>query len=1326
MTTLIPSTPTVSPTSAEFRHNTEYPSINDDLTLEPSVSTILNKIQETLLTLSNSFFNNVFKVEVSIDPPPILAQKSTPPTAEIPLLEPKLIGQVTSQIEGKVTAHLPQTPPRLLKTGDPIYRQDTLETAPNSEISITLNEGGLIQLGPRSQLFLEDYQYSSSTETGFLKLNVINGLFRYLSGKLSNDTQPHTIITTPSANIGIRGSELSGEIMEDGSTTLLHLNGLFTITSRLHAQEITVYERGTTIHIPNSVNSITFEYLNEQQIEEQHQLWQLPNSQQASIEPSILNNYTFTLDFPTPSPFNITTPYERPLLLYKDMPFGNNLPPIKGESPFPPPMPHDPKPFLQPNFLDPSFGISPDNPLLLPPKTENLIEIIKGKPDSVPNSRPENKPSPEHTLLLREDEGIDIIPPKNQAITQWTEPDHGTLSQITSNHLFYIPKLNYHGNDSLTYTLDHQTKVQVHLLITPVNDPPLTQSDTFYLHNEDRLVLSPEELLGNDTDPDHGDRLTVVSVAPLLLYNEEGQVLSDLTQGTVQLTEEGPIAYQPNPDFQGNAYFTYTVQDQQGATTIEQVTVQVSMDDNPITAVDDELLLSPASTWKIPHQVLLANDNGNLPLKIIEVLNPTTGNVQLTSQDILFTPTAPNVENAQFEYILSDGERTTTATVTLKTISTTDDKQIPIANDDQLSTHNATLPFPIVPQQLLANDLVPEGQELTLTEITEVNAGKVEFTQGLILFTPDPSFLQQRQGSFHYTITDATGHLSTATVKLILDNQPPITYPDQFELPRTHPVFLSTYQLMANDQDPENDPLTFVDVNQPTNGQVFLDQEHNIVFTPNTIPPLSPTGQFTYQLTDGHGNLSSARVTLFFHNTPPTAQNDTLSTASRQPLTLLTSTLLENDHDLEGERLTVTEVMDSLHGDINFDKQGNLVFTPNQQFVEQQFGLFYYQVTDQQGNSDEAQVIIEFNNAAPVARPDFLNFTGEHQSIPLSQLLANDYDSEGDSIQFYQFNAVTHGQLVFSDSTTLLFVPDKQFFEQKLGSFIYEIQDSQGQTSQAKVTLQLNNQSPEAQGEQFILDTSPPWLFSIPDLLANDSDPEGDPLELVVTSVTNGQITLREQYILFEPADNFSGQGGFTYLVKDDKGGTAQAQVTLLTQSTSQSSTANDDQKSILKDQITIPDPLSNLQESADEIEMITPFPAFIAPQNLLNFSPTEPVNADTQLLINTLIDQQVEQGHLDHIMANPLEISNITKVNSLPSTHLILDIESFELFKENEELTLFLGLAKNEYFSTGSQDHNLLQAEKMNFEFEGSYQRYIAESAEFSISPDFAFQLFS
>ena len=112
--------------------------------------------------------------------------------------------------------------------------------------------------------------------------------------------------------------------------------------------------------------------------------------------------------------------------------------------------------------------------------------------------------------------------------------------------------------------------------------------------------------------------------------------------------------------------------------------------------------------------------------------------------------------------------------------------------------------------------------------------------------------------------------------------------------------------------------------------------------------------------------------------------------------------------------------------------------------------------------------------------------------------------------------------------------------------FTYTINDGRGGTATATVTVTITapiNRPPVAVDDTAVTTVSTPVTINV---LANDSDPDGDPLTVIsVTQPTNGGVQISNNEVIYQPQRGFTGVDAFTYTISDGRGGTATANVTV-------------------------------------------------------------------------------------------------------------------------------------------------------------------------------------
>ncbi len=176
----------------------------------------------------------------------------------------------------------------------------------------------------------------------------------------------------------------------------------------------------------------------------------------------------------------------------------------------------------------------------------------------------------------------------------------------------------------------------------------------------------------------------------------------------------------------------------------------------------------------------------------------------------------------------------------------------PVANDNSSITDSNT---PVV-IDVLANDFDPDGDPLTIIAVGMASSGQVINNGNNITYLPNPDFVGV--DSFSYTISDGQGGEASAmvTVTVVAANRPPVANDDRAVTNRNTPVLID---VLANDFDPDGDPLTIVSVTAPQNGTAAI-QNDRILYTP--AAGFRGTDRFGYTISDGRGGTDSANVTV--------------------------------------------------------------------------------------------------------------------------------------------------------------------------------------------------------------------------------------------------------------------------------------------------------------------------------------------------------------------------------------------------------------------------------------------------------------------------------
>jgi VCBS repeat-containing protein len=321
-------------------------------------------------------------------------------------------------------------------------------------------------------------------------------------------------------------------------------------------------------------------------------------------------------------------------------------------------------------------------------------------------------------------------------------------------------------------------------------------------------------------------------------------------------------------------------------------------------------------------------------------------------------------------------------------------------------------------------------------------------------------------------------------------------------------------------------------------------------------------------------------VELLQSNVAPVAQNDALILSETAGKTEITSILLANDSDSDGDTLAVSAVqaVSASGASVSIGPDGKVSYDAGDIFADLDNGetatdSFTYTVTDGNGHVSTATATLTITgvtqNFAPIAADDTFGLNEDWGATDVTaSLLDNDSDPDGDSFQITAVQGVSgKGAIVTLGPDGKVSYDAGQIFtdledgEKATDTFTYTITDSKGLTSTATATVIISgispqNSAPVAVNDLLALaeDAGKSDLTGL--ILANDTDADGDALTVTsvqalsargaaVTVDATGKVHYDAGAIFSYLDTGQTATDTFTYTVTDAAGATSTATATL-------------------------------------------------------------------------------------------------------------------------------------------------------------------------------------
>ncbi|ENN6985275.1 tandem-95 repeat protein [Vibrio parahaemolyticus] len=595
------------------------------------------------------------------------------------------------------------------------------------------------------------------------------------------------------------------------------------------------------------------------------------------------------------------------------------------------------------------------------------------------------------------------------------------------------------------------------------------------------IIITTEELLSNVDDEDK-DTLSVENL------------IIDKGNGTLVDNGDGTWTFTPQIDDDTEVSFTFDIIDDEDLVVSGSANLDILPINDAPNAENDVITTEEDTAVTIDVLVNDSDVEGDV-LSIQSASVPSEqGSVDIVNGKLVFTPAENFNGEATITYIVTDGDLTDEAKVTV-TVTPVNDS--PVAVDDTTSIQEDTA----VTIDVLTNDTDVDGDKLSIESASvPKEQGTVEVVNGKLVFTPTENF--NGDAEIIYTVTD--GALTDqATVKVTVNavNDTPVVESNIADQALAEDFTPYTIDLNTafSDVDNVDGELTF-SVSGNSNIQVAIV---------NGIATITPTADWngsetlTFTATDPSGESISQTVNF---TVAPVAD----IVADKATVVEDTSTVIKvlgNDtFEGDGKVVSLDTNNGPANGTVSVNPDGSVTYTPNDNYHGTD--SFTYIVTSG-GVSESTTVSVDVTpvNDAPVAKDDIAT-TQEDTAVTID-VLSNDTDVDGDKLSIQSATVPeAQGKVEIVDGK-LVFTPAENFNGH--AEITYTVTDGQ-LTDEAKVTVTVNpvNDAPtiKVDAVESITEDAVNTDTVVATLTVRDTDTSEDQLTVSLENNSNGYFVL--------------------------------------------------------------------------------------------------------------------------------------------------------------------------------------------------------------------------
>ncbi|MFA8435935.1 MAG: Ig-like domain-containing protein [Marinifilaceae bacterium] len=316
--------------------------------------------------------------------------------------------------------------------------------------------------------------------------------------------------------------------------------------------------------------------------------------------------------------------------------------------------------------------------------------------DDTPDARADNFSVNEDAILtdntMSNDQGLGDPPVQ---VVSNTDPSHGLLTINADGSFTYTPTANYNGADSFQYTIEDvdgdQSSATVNITVRAVNDLPIANNDSYTTPEDTQLNRNV-----TSNDQNLFDRPVNVSL------------VSNVSNGTLSLNNDGTFSYMPNSEFFGTDHFSYRLTDGNGDVVTASVNINVQFNNDAAPVAVNDNTSTNEDTPKVIN--VLSNDtdvDGNQTIDKASVLiksSPAHGSISsqnYTTGEVTYTPNANYTGPDSFTYTIKDdsGAESNTATVSI-TVTVDNDPPVAICKSGVIVSLDANGSYTLDPSEI--------------------------------------------------------------------------------------------------------------------------------------------------------------------------------------------------------------------------------------------------------------------------------------------------------------------------------------------------------------------------------------------------------------------------------------------------------------------------------------------------------------------------------------------------------------------------------------------------------------------------------------------------